>query len=81
MLQKYEINAILLSETWRQDKAEKRDTLHKHIYMGAGRYDNKHGVGITLNKKWRQRIIDSGYINERDISTTILKGLPMSQVN
>ena len=40
--------------------------------MGAGRYDNKHGVGIMLNKKWRQRIIDTEYIDERAITTTIV---------
>ena len=33
--------------------------------MGAGKYDNKHGVGILLNKKWKQRTIDTEYINER----------------
>ena len=40
--------------------------------MGAGKYDHKHGVGILLNKKWRQRIIDTEHINERAISTTIV---------
>ena len=40
--------------------------------MGAGKYDNKHGVGIMLNKRWRKRIIDTEYINERAIKTTIL---------
>ena len=40
--------------------------------MGAGKYDNKHGVGIMLNKRWRKRIIDTEYINERAITTTIL---------
>ena len=64
-LEGYRWDAILLSETWRQDKAEIWETHHKHIFMGAGRYDNKHGVGIMLNKKWRQRIIDTEYINER----------------
>ena len=29
-------------------------------------------VGIMLNKRWRQRIIDTEYINERAITTTIL---------
>ena len=48
------------------------ETHHKHIFMGAGKYDNKHGVGILLNKKWKQRIIDTEYINERAISTTIM---------
>ena len=40
--------------------------------MGAGKYDNKYVVGILLNKKWRQRIIDTEYINERDITATIV---------
>ena len=40
--------------------------------MGAGKYDNKHGVGIMLNKRWRKIIIDTEYINERAIKTTIL---------
>ena len=40
--------------------------------MGARKYDNKHGVGILLNNKWKQRVIDTEYINERAISTTIL---------
>ena len=40
--------------------------------MGPGKYDNKHGVGIMLNKRWRKRIIDTEYINERAIKTTIL---------
>ena len=40
--------------------------------MGAGKYENKHGVGIMLNKEWRKRIIDTEYINERATTTTIL---------
>ena len=62
----------LLSETWRQEQAEIWETHHKHIFMGSGKLNNKHGVGIMLNKRWRQRIIDTEYINERAITTTIL---------
>ena len=40
--------------------------------MGAGKYDNKHGVGIMLNKKWRQRIINTESFNERAITATIV---------
>ena len=36
------------------------------------KYENKHGFGIMLNKRWRERIIDTEYINERAITTTIL---------
>ena len=61
-----------MNETWRHEPAELRETQHKHIFMSAGKYDNKHGVGIMLNKRWRKRIIDTEYINERAITTTIL---------
>ena len=71
-LEGYSWDAILLNETWRHEPAELWETQHKHIFMGAGKYDNKHGVGIMLNKRWRKRIIDTEYINERAITTTIL---------
>ena len=68
----YRWDAVLLHETWRLAKSEIWETHHKDIFMGAGKYDNKHGVGITLNKKWRQRIIDTEYISERAITTTCM---------
>ena len=71
-LEGYRWDALLLCETWRHDKEEIWETHHKHIFMGAGKCDNQHGVGILLNKKWKQRIIDTEYINERAISTTIV---------
>jgi len=46
-------DAILLNETWRHGQAEIWETHHKHIFMGSGKFDNKHGVGIMLNKRWR----------------------------
>ena len=48
------------------------ETHQKHIITGAGKYDSKHGVGIMLNNKWRQGIIDTEYINERAITATIV---------
>ena len=71
-LEGYRWDAIFLSETWRQEQAEIWETHHKHIFMRSGKFDNKHGVGMMLNKRWRQRIIDTEYINERAITTTIL---------
>ena len=71
-LEGYRWDAILLNETWRHEHSEIWETHHKHIFMGAGKYDNKHGGGIMLNKRWRKRIIDTEYINERAITTTIL---------
>ena len=71
-LEGYRWDAILLSETWRHEPAVIWETQHNHIFMGAGRYENKHGVGIMLNKRWRKRIVDTVYINERAIKATIL---------
>ena len=71
-LEGYRWDAILLSETWRHEPAELWETHHNHIFMGAGKYENKHGVGIMLNRRWRKRNIDTDYINERAIKTTIL---------
>ena len=67
----YRWDAVILNETWRPAKSENWETHQKHIYMGAGKYENKHGVEILLNKKWRKRIIDTEYINKRAITTTI----------
>ena len=39
--------------------------------MGAGKFENKHGVAILLNKKWRKKISWTEYINERAIATSI----------
>ena len=64
-LEGYRWDAILLNETWRHEPAELWETQHKQIFMGAGKYKNKHGVGIMLNKRWRKRIIDTEYIHQR----------------
>ena len=71
-LEGYRWDAVLLCETWRHDKEEIWQKHHKHIFMGAGKYDNKHSVGIMLNKRWRKKVIDTEYINERAITTMIL---------
>ena len=52
-----------MSETWRPDKSD---------IWGAGKNDSTHGVGIMLNRKWRQKIIDTEYINERAVTATIV---------
>ena len=73
-LEGYRSDAILLNETWRHEQAEIWETHHKHIFMGSGKFDNKHGVGIMLNKRWH-RIIDTENVNERAISITIVVNL------
>ena len=58
-LEGYRWDAVLLNEIWRPSKSGIWETHHKHIFMRERKYDNKHGVGILLNKNWRQRIVDA----------------------
>ena len=68
-----EVTFITLQKKKHEVKqAELWETCHKHIFMEAGKYDNKHGVGIMLNERWRKRTIDTECINERAITTTVL---------
>ena len=39
--------------------------------MGAGKFENKHGVGILLNKKWRRRVNLTDFISERATAASI----------
>ena len=39
--------------------------------MGAGVLAQKHGVGILLNKIWKRKIIQTNYVSERMITSTI----------
>ena len=40
-------------------------------FMGAGGFAQKHEVGILFNKKWKSKIIQTKYVSERMITTTI----------
>ena len=39
--------------------------------MGSGKFENKHGIGILVNNKWRNHINWTDYISERTIATSI----------
>ena len=47
-------DAILISETWRQGK-EIWETQQGHIMVESGKFTNKHGVAILLNRRWRNQ--------------------------
>ena len=47
--------AILISETWRQGK-EIWETSQGHIVIESGKFPNKHGVAILLNRRWKNQI-------------------------
>ena len=68
-------DALLISETCRSNKAEIWETQQGHTFMGAGKFENKHGVGIVVNKKWQKRLKGTDCINERAIATSITLGL------
>ena len=71
-------DAFLISESWRSNKAEIWETHQGHIFMGAGKFENKHGVGILLNKKWRKRITwtDACIADECVLSPLGIRGPP-----
>ena len=48
-------DAILISETWRQSK-EIWETQQGHIMVESGKFTNKHGVAILLNRRWENQI-------------------------
>ena len=54
-LNEIEWDAILISETWRQSK-EIWETQQGHIMVESGKFTNKHGVSIQLNRRWHNRI-------------------------
>ena len=64
-------DAILVSETWRPGEEEIWESRQGHIIMCAGKFENKHGVAIIVNKKWKHRINWTKYISERAIATSI----------
>ena len=39
--------------------------------MGSAKLENKHAVGILVNKKCRQRINKTDYVGERAIATSV----------
>ena len=63
-------DVILLSETWRPNK-EIWESHQGHIIMESGKFENKHGVAIIVNSRWRQRINWFECISERVIAASI----------
>ena len=41
-LEGYRWDSLLLCEMWRKKSQKSGKTHHKHMFMGAGKYDNKH---------------------------------------
>ena len=64
-------DAILVSETWRPEEEEIWESKQGHIIMCAGKFENKHGVAIVVNKKWKHKINWTNNISERAIATSV----------
>ena len=69
-LYKISWDAILISETWRQNK-EIWETQQGHIMVESGKFTNKHGVAIMLNKRWKNRINWIQCVCERVVAMSI----------
>ena len=54
-LQQVTWDMVLISETWRQGK-EIWETQQGHIMVESGKFINKHGVAILLNRRWKNQI-------------------------
>ena len=48
-------DVIWISETWRQGK-EIWETQQGHIMVESGKFTDKHGVAILLNRRWKNQI-------------------------
>ena len=46
---------MLISETWRPSK-EVWETEQGHVVKESGKFTNKHGVAIIVNRRWRNKI-------------------------
>ena len=54
-LEGYRCDAVLLNETWRPDRSNIWETHHKHVFMGSGKYGNKHAEQEVATKYHRHR--------------------------
>ena len=63
-------DVILISGTWRQGK-EIWETQQGHIMVESGKFINKHGVAILLNRIWKNQINWVQCAGERVIALSI----------
>ena len=64
-------DAILVSETWRPEEEEIWESKQGHVIKCAGKFENKHGVAIVVNKKWKHKMNRTNYMSERAIAPSI----------
>ena len=60
-------DASLISETWRASDASIWETQQGPIFMGSEKFENKHGVRVLVNEKWRKHQLDSLHQRMRHI--------------
>ena len=72
ILEQRKWDAVPLRETWRQNK-KKSGNQYVAIngYFRAGGFAHKNGVAILLNRRWRRKLIQTKYVSEPVITTTI----------
>ena len=63
-------DVILISETWRQGK-EIWETEQGHIVIESGKFTNKYGVAIIVNRSWKNQINLVECVCERVVAASI----------
>ena len=63
-------DVILISETWRHGK-EIWETEQGRIVIESGKFTNKHGVAIILNRRWTNQINWVACVCERVVAASI----------
>ena len=74
-------DVITVSETWRPNN-EVWESEQGHVVMESGKFDNKHGVAIIVNSRWRQKVTWVECVSERVIaSSTSVNKQPITLVS
>jgi len=58
-------DAVLLSETWREEEKEFWSTTDENLFFGSGCADGRKGTGILLHAKWKKRVTQAVAVNPR----------------
>ena len=67
-------DAVLLSETWRPSRAEKRTTVGGPLFVGSSGMDGSRGVAILLHQRWVDTECKFQAIDERICSLDVACG-------
>ena len=71
---------VLVSETWRGDKAEFFEMSDGHTFVGSGGEAGKRGVGIMIDARWKKFIASFNAISSRVCEVQIVSKFWKAQI-